>query len=469
MNAVAEKSNRPGTFPMDALPAPLSALCAARPEMVVAALAVVAGAIGPSAQIRRTSTQETFSANIFSIIRAEGGRPEWLASLLAPINEYQQHLLAGASWEAEEGELSALEAGIESNRRHFFRNDRFPDPAHMRYFDHRLRQVGLRKRRIFHSENPAPGTILSLFQQNPEQCMFLTWLDPRSFRDHCEFWDTAKGQKEGELIVRALSGGTFTQSRDDDISVLTQPSLNGIAVCDDGCLKRLIDAESELLRKAGLVLVVDGGAHAEMATLPSNREASYGCWRHLVRRLLDERFGLAPRVYSLSDGAEDALVAAHAAEFHGLWEKHGVPPHLAVELCLQIMLVLHVCQERPADVIPDATALSAIQISRWALEENYQVIQALRDEDMIESGRAASMAMLEKIRRKGPVSRRDLFRSYDRQKRSPLVTILEELIGSGMVVEDPQGLLSVAAADEQATQIFASEIAHCHTANTATP
>jgi hypothetical protein len=298
--------------------------------------------------------------------------------------------------------------------------------------------------------------------------MFLTWLEPRSFRDHCEFWDTAKGQEEGKLIVRALSGETFTQLTDDDITVLSRPRVNGIAVCDAGYLKRLIAAESELLRP-GLVLVVDGGAQAEKATLLTNGGASYEWWRGLVKRLLDERFGLAPRVYAISDGAEGALVAAQAAEFHSLWEEHGVPPHLAVEMSLRIMLVLHVCRERPPDVIPDATALSAIQICHWALEENYQVIQALRDEDTMERGRTGRAAMLEKIRCNGPISRRKLFRSYDVQKRSPLVAILEELIGSAAVLEDPQGQLSVAAAEEQAAGISVGEFPNCHTARTATP
>ena len=454
-------------FPVNTWPEGLQIRCGGRPDMVVAALAVVAGAIGPSAQIRRCATQETFSANIFSIFRTEGDQPAWLAPVLSPINEYQQHLLAGASQEVEEGEISALEAGIESNRRHFFRNDRFPDPAHLRYFDHRLRQVGVRRRRLFCVEHPVPGTILSLFEQNPEQSMFLAWSEPRAFRDHCEFWDTAKGQKEGELVVRALSGETFTQSMDDDISVLSQPSLTGIAVCDDVGLKRLVEAESELLRQPGLVFVVEGGAQAERATLLTNAGTSYEWWRKLVKRLLEDRFGLAPRVYSMSDGAEGALVAAQAAEFHGLWEEHGVPSHLAIEMCMRFMLVLHVCQDRPADVIPDATALGAIQISHWVLEENYQIIQALRDEGVIEKGRAGRTVMLEKIRRKGPVSRRDLFRSYDCQKRSPLVAILEELIGSAVVVEDPQGLLTVSAAEEPVAEISTGETAHCHTVTTA--
>jgi hypothetical protein len=420
------------------------------------ALAIMAGAIGPSARVGRSSTQESFSPQLFLIIHADSP-PEWLPGLLSQIREYQRHLLAAAALGSDDGALQAKEARIKSEREQLLRNDRFPEKAHLDYFDRQLRTLNLQRRRLFCMDNPTARTILSLFERSADQCLLLIWTNPQSFSDvlHC--------RPECDLILRALSGEPFIQPGEDGGLILEGPGLSGIAACDGECLKDLIGADCDLFLEPGRVFIVDGSPQTRKTALPANPMQSFEWWHRLVDRVLANRFQQEPRLYSISPAAEDVLNAAHSHEFLQLWKKHEFPSHVSSELCSRFMLILHVCQDNAEKFIPEAAALSAVKIVCWLVAENHRVLSELKNEGLVEKRRADRARMLQKIREKGPLLKRELFRLFDIQTEAVHGPVLADLIRSGDVVKGTDGRLRVCGEKETAsksTTAVVTEISH---------
>src|SRR5277367_4134574 len=116
---------RPFPFPVDALPADLQGLCGGHPGIAaMAALTVIAGAIGPSARIWRATTQESFSGQLFLVIQSSDGHAACLAALLAPLREFQRCLLADAGLGADADILRKKAAKIKMQREQFLSSER---------------------------------------------------------------------------------------------------------------------------------------------------------------------------------------------------------------------------------------------------------------------------------------------------------------------------------------------------------
>jgi hypothetical protein len=75
--------------------------------------------------------------------------------------------------------------------------------------------------------------------------------------------------------------------------------------------------------------------------------------------------------------------------------------------------------------------------------ENSRVLNELKYEAAAGKRRADRALMLQKIRDKGPVSQRDLFRTYAVQNQTALGPALKDLLQSGDVAKDADGRLRV--------------------------
>jgi len=425
---------------MDGLPTPLPALCAGHPEMAVAALSVLAGAAGPSVAVCSTTSQTYPCTNILLLIEMDGCQPDWLDCLLEPVAAYQRHLLASAPRNGEVKALLAKEAEVKAQRDQFLANDRFPDREHVDYFAQQLRRIIFQQKRLCFVGRPAPGSLSELFTQSPDESLFLTWSNPQLLLDSVYY------KRDYELLARALNGEVCMQRHDDGDNELQQPHMSGIAVCDVPCLKTLLTSYADLFLKPGRVLIVSASGQTGKAVSPNT--AAVDWWRRLVNRIFEDRFQQMPRFYSLSVGAESALQAAQGREFLQLWKKSAFPVQASTELCVRLMLLLHLCQDNPAEAIAEATASTAIKLACWLVVENQRALATYRAVGLAEKRKADCAAMLEKISEKGPIKQRDLWRCYTVQSQSAHKPILDTLLQSGAVVKDAEGMLRVSVKEE---------------------
>jgi hypothetical protein len=171
-------------------------------------------------------------------------------------------------------------------------------------------------------------------------------------------------------------------------------------------------------------------------------------------------------VFGLSPGAEEVLNAAHKCEFHDLWGEYGFLPYLGVEASIRLTLLLHLCQDNPAEQIPETTVTGAVKITRWVVTENHRVVNESKNEGVVEKRRTDCRVMLQKIQDKGTITQRDLFRTYDVQKQTILKPILEELIQSGDVIKDADGRLRSCGESDKAPKFSIGAVANCRTAST---
>jgi len=407
------------------------------------ALTVMGGVIGQSARVRRETMGELVSRQLFLLVQSGGGHVGCLAALLAPVRDYQRRLLVDAHIGVDGEDLREQEARIRAQRSQFLANDRFPDKSHLDYFNRQLRQINLRSRRLCYMEHPTPGTMMDLFTRSPDQSLFLTWTNPQSFIEHLSFWESAQGRAEFDLANHALRGEMYAQAAEDGGVILERPSLAGIAVCSRDCLMGVIAADNPLFQGSAPVFILDGDNHTGKAAFPAIPMESLHWWHRVVDRVLASRFDQEARMYSISAGAGEVLRAAEGREFLQLQTKYGFPPHAGAELCVRLMLLLHLCQDDPGQSIQEATALGAIKIATWLVTENSRVLNELKYEAAAGKRRADRALMLQKIRDKGPVSQRDLFRTYAVQNQTALGPALKDLLQSGEVAKDADGRLRV--------------------------
>jgi hypothetical protein len=202
--------------------------------------------------------------------------------------------------------------------------------------------------------------------------------------------------------------------------------------------------------------------------LPANAVKSGKWWRRLVTRLLDIRFDHEPRVYSISAGADEVLNAAHSCEFHDLWKKYALQWCFSLDRCIRLMLLLHLFQENPEKAIPEATAKSAVKLTFWLVAEHHRVLKELKNEGLVQKRRTDCARMLQKIREKGPLLKRELFRLFEVQTEAVHGPVLADLLRSGEVVKGADGRLRVSAIDEKADKDKSGTMAILPTAGTDT-
>jgi hypothetical protein len=441
--------SRQGRFPADTFPPMLRILCADHGEIApIVALSIVAGAIGASAQVRRQSTKETVAAQMLLVIQSDASHVGCLPALLAPMREFQQGLVADACGAMDAEAIQKTEARLRAQQAKFLANDRFPERGHLAYFDYQLRQVRRQVGKMFFVEQLAEGAILDSLKGSPDGGLFAIWTDSQSFHRNCTYWANSQGKLEGDMMRRGLLGQKFAQSVDDGGTPVYRPYFSGVATCRREELREIIGLDCPLFLPSMPVIVLNADLAVGMAAQPSGESNQVEWWRSLINRLLTARFEQERSTFSLSPGADAILSAAQAEEFRHLWEDYELPPMAAEEFSLKFTLLLHLCQDHPSRQIPEATAASAVKLTSWLVEKHYSAITAGRQETAAEKRRIDCATMLGKIRDKGPISKRDLFRTYRVQRQAVLNPILDDLVGTGQVTSDSDGHLRLSMATE---------------------
>jgi hypothetical protein len=160
-----------------------------------------------------------------------------------------------------------------------------------------------------------------------------------------------------------------------------------------------------------------------------------------VEQLLDHRFlnievpyTFTPEAQSVLNGFADEIEAGFP----------GVPvsliPHLAwlPELCERVAVILWILRSRDSPVDAAAAAVDdAVVVAKWL---GRQHLRNLLSGHPIADGAAgadhadAAAEMLHKIRQKGPLTRRQLYRSYDKARGDWFFPVLESLLDAGKAV-----------------------------------
>jgi hypothetical protein len=462
-------------FPFDALPDPFRALCAEtamfdsdRPEIsAIVALTTLAGAIGPSTKIRRMAMDEEYPGGLFVIIQSSG-QVGCLSRILQPLVKYQRECLGDRSYTADLDGVRSEEARIRRRRDEFLRFDRCPEEAHVDYFQNQLRKIDLQRRRLFHLANPSPGSLARAFDLGADGSIFAAWTNPDDFAESISFWASHPGKSECELIRRALHQEMFIGEDHAGASlIIERPSLAGLALCRPETLGKVVGNASFLLSAESVfVITAEGRSGKPNPSLTSIKGAPW--WQSKIADLLQSRFEGPPSTFSLSPGAAAALFASDDA-FRAVSKLTEASAHALINAALRLVMPLHVCHDNPpGGAITEATALGAIQIAGWLVAERARILAQIENEARAKKRQKDCAIMLQKIQDKAPVSKRDLFHSYDVQGQAIQGPILEELINSGKVAKDDDGLLcAVVPSKKKAGKTSPRAMSHCRTASPA--
>jgi len=172
-------------------------------------------------------------------------------------------------------------------------------------------------------------------------------------------------------------------------------------------------------------------------------------WKDAVEGLWDFRSCQTGVVYSLSQEAEKRLgdFAASIGEALAALPAH-FRPHVVwlPELAWRMALLLWILSFEGETVISEAVAADAVELTRWLGMKHLETL--LRPAGHTDGAAATDSkdplkVMLRKIRTKGPLTRRQLRRSFDDQRTEWFDPLLDHLLESGQVRCDEHGKLAV--------------------------
>lgn len=117
--------------------------------------------------------------------------------------------------------------------------------------------------------------------------------------------------------------------------------------------------------------------------------------------------------------------------------------HNAASHALRLALALHLGKnEEVAEDVDAETMEKACYLAAWCAQSGGSVIDQIKAATGgVATGEEEVLAMVVRVRRKGKVSKRELFRSYHDQRSSKLLPILEKALELGLLEKDGSGLL----------------------------
>lgn len=170
-------------------------------------------------------------------------------------------------------------------------------------------------------------------------------------------------------------------------------------------------------------------------------------WSDLVKRLFDRRAAGAPQVVTVGDDARRLLHQFHKELLAQVADRPAAEQELMLNwptLARRIALVLHQVDDNENEPLQPAHALAGIalalsyggQMLSWRGRAERERLAARQLEDR--------QRVLAKLKQHGETSFRDLYRSFDDQSIARWGPVLEKLLAEGLVVELPDGRISLA-------------------------
>jgi len=187
----------------------------------------------------------------------------------------------------------------------------------------------------------------------------------------------------------------------------------------------LFDSESESSALTGAVLQPSEGALD---------------WERMVRELFECRSSAEEQVWQVCDKGAELF-----ARFANFVRSHTPPEYPVVpawaDRVWRMTLLLHLLNQRRGAVIETDTAWHAIRLAAWYLGRQLRLLPKPGPERR--AGGLSKNRVLEKIRKKGPVSERELLHSFHRMSKAELAPVVAELLRDGLVRWDENKKLVV--------------------------
>jgi len=391
-------------------------------------LAVAGDALGNGPRLNTGLGAEQPGTNLHVAI-APGANSSFqyvLSHILRPIVAFQRNRFG------QYGDNNpALAAQIEQTEKEFHvwrEREPYPNSQHRLFYEAELARMKALARPISFLENPKPSHLLAALAKSNGSILVLADA-PATQRLLDNVSDLLRAGWHRQPFLAPFLSGHSTQ-----ISI--EPSFSLICTCSASTLSQLLSDEA--LLETGLseqFLTWDlGDAPVKLtdAALPPLRHEAN--WRRLIDRLLN--FSLQPsRIYGLTAEAK-SLLFGFANE-----TPTTDAPRLQPEQASRIALILHLCQNEPGPIADRATMLEAMALTRCFASHRRGIVPEPIIQEV--ASEAAAQVMLDKVRARGRLRPRELFRLYWNQRKTIHQPILDRLLKTGLVAQDSRGFLTV--------------------------
>jgi hypothetical protein len=293
--------------------------------------------------------------------------------------------------------------------------------------------------------------LLKALQRSVDGCLLHISIDGESLK---AIGQKAKPREETLELLGRLVGRQPVQVTDGEGLMLywSAPALSSFVLAPPATLASLLAEDAQLpssLRRG--VIVFDSGAEpAKITSTGFELLEPLSDWAARLALLSDYRVrGTSQEMLTMLDAHAlirqfhndmTDLLAATPAELH---EWLMVLPGLASRLSASLQLL----QESPAAPATAATARTAIALAKWYGGKQLAAWLSTRGDRSEEKFHLQIEAVLMRIRLRGPISRRDLLRTFKIQVAAVHEPVLHALLAEGRVIEDEHGRLLAAPVD----------------------
>jgi len=278
-------------------------------------------------------------------------------------------------------------------------------------------------------ENPAPGEVVAAMAHCADASLLVTYDDTSL----CRLLDKARTASTNDfrLLHRGWEGGTFQASGIQAACCpIVQPCISCLILCRPDTLGRLLSSEEPAVQQfcQQLVRLATCEESRKTPISPGQSVELFTRWQDLIAGLVGRRRSGADYRIELSNGAQDLAMKHWQEELRSQGRRLGLNvPALAGKFALCSRLT-----ESHGDPGVSAAAMQySIRIAKWCSEYGVGLTEVLTSKSQKSELLRAAEKMLMRIREHGRITPRDLYRTYDCQRKELHQPVLEHLIKTG--------------------------------------
>ena len=429
--------------PLIAVTEELTSVGVSPKAVVAAALAVATSGLGSAAVVRGLKSRRNVTPAFNLILAMTGDRsPAWLSILTSDLYDWifeRQKLLIQWGDDQLDKRIKKATADLQSQR------SRLP-PETLEKMENGLALLETARRPVAFTEKLAPKKIAKAIKYCFDGAVFLG--DPTSDLVPSFAALRAMEQHDFARMIRASWSGLPPFTGDEFILGATTLFW----VIEEASLFPLFDIE----------VVTEAPMPVLWITSPRNGPCGGGklssekAWSDYIHRILLFRQKRTCAQFSLNVEAA-AVLGEFERQIAGLDPEGpcGIARHLAFlpELAVRFAVLLEVCKEVKGNeqVITEESATAAVRLTRWLAQEHLEVlrnhlpaIKPYADNTACADKSSPEEVMQRKIERRGTLTTRELWRSYNKPRAQWFHDTLNSLIQSGKVIRTPDQQLTLA-------------------------
>lgn len=407
--------------------------------VVAAALAVATSALGSAAVVGSLKSRRNVTPAFNLILAMTGDRsPAWLSILTSDLYDWifeRQKLLIQWGDDQLDKRIRKATADLQSQR------GTLP-PETLEQLENGLALLETARRPVAFTAKLAPKKIAKAIKYCFDGAVFLG--DPTS--DLVPSFAALRAMEQNDFarMIRASWSGLPPFTGDEFIA----GSTTLFWVIEEASLFPLFDIE----------VVTEAPMPVLWITSPRNgpcggKLSSEKAWSAYIHRILLFRQKRTCANFSLNTEAA-AVIGEFERQIAGLEVPCGAR-HLAFlpELAVRFAVLLEVCKEAKGKelLITEESATAAVRLTRWLAQEHLELlrnhlpaIMPYADSTACADASSPEEVMQRKIERRGALTSRELWRSYNKPRAQWFHATLNSLIQSGKVILTPDQRLTLA-------------------------